>query len=830
VHPALPPIDECQVNPHRSAAVRAYYKSIIPPAKVPTPLLFQAPSMTFDAAPVFPRPDDPTALLYMRVGGALMGRLPHPSVPLRPNDAGEMAILEAIRLLNLFSPSPQTLTKGHFPTTATIARLGPPLGPPLANVAPQMRQHCRRDWWRSEHTDADLCPVDDADAAGQIDDFIVAPMIDPASSDAELLDAAPVKFAEVDRESGTGVAVADAMPPADKYARSAKAATVTAYDDEAEASLQEAYLRVCFPGLFFGDSAGSRGHLYKEGFCFTGTAWTLGMIEGHTAAFSEMMHSNLWDHDHAGNISDALLRALDEQDSIDGRLRTAGLDSRLWFSGLDSEKLACLQKAASIYRGDSGRYMARGEGEYGHLLSELQRLPVGEILWRTHGWALPIGGHCVIHLYEKTGPHTIAIICCNSGDGLNYHPSVPNMNSPGVIGNFPTCKPIPAMRVDHIDMRSERFNDLGNWHWLDRCQEFPDRLHSGMSYSIGLPYLTGKSLRRAVRDSPDLQGWPSTGQRGATCGYRGPVKAFQYLLRRYGFSKTDIKEATFAQRLFFVAWAGEQLAALRHDAGQTDAPLSSAAVANAGFEGSLWTGAGMPPPPASMRRVVGRSDYLVLDMGCANLALTSLKLHDRGRLTDSGLRLALAVVRRVRQLMPHPSLYWFPIPSPLPVFSLLSGDKERLNSGRQEQMELLLDWHPLDLEEKAGAVELGDFPMLVDPAGISDAIIAAKCLADLAAVMDDLVRVCKAIRMRFEACGEISNSKLHVVGLLHSVFASGGPGGVPIPRPCESRGIRGDVTSLWTKGTITAQLQVCMVINICFLMASLRLPFFIITL
>lgn len=42
---------------------------------------------------------------------------------------------------------------------------------------------------------------------------------------------------------------------------------------------------------------------------------------------------------------------------------------------------------------------------------------------------------------------------------------------------------------------------------------------------------------------------------------------------RFGFSKSDIKEVTFAQRLFMVARAGEQLAAMRHDEQQKDAPF-----------------------------------------------------------------------------------------------------------------------------------------------------------------------------------------------------------------------------------------------------------------
>ena len=797
----------------RPKVARVYYKAIIPPVKVSTPIMTTMSNRNMKTAHVFPRHDDNTALQYTQAGGGLIGRLPHPSVALRAADEGERIAMEHFRKLNLFSPSPDTLKRGHFPTTQSTAIIGPPLGPPLAGVSAQMHQHCRQDWWRTPTTCRSCRASPHTTSVGTKYESS-APVVTVGGESVSVDNLEAQVAADVASSSKAVSAedqglVPDSTGPsgddADSCLNGGSRFGQRCYDDEAEAALQEAYLRVCFPGLFFGGSEGSRAYVYKDGFCFTGTGWTLGLAEGHTAGRSEMMHSSAWDHQHSGNISDALVRALDEHSIICGRLREAGLEERLWFTGLDEEKLALTRRAAAIYRGDEGRYNGPG---YGDLQLKLRQLRVGDILWRSHGWAEPTSGHCVIHLYEKTGPNTMAIVCCNSGDGLENHPHIRSINSPGTIGNYPTCKAVTAMRVDHIDMNSERFMDLGNWYWLDRCQEFRDRLHGSMSYNFGLPYLVGKSLRRAVRDSPDLQGWPSTGQRGDTCGYRGPVKAFQYLLRRYGFSKADIKEVTFAQRLFFVVWAGEQLAALRHDAGQNDVPLARAAVVNAGYEGSQWTGAGMETPPVAMRRAIGRSDYLVLDMGCASLALTSLKLHDRGRLTDGGLRVALGVVRRVRQLMPHPSLYWFAIPRPLPAPSLQCHYDDNGKRGRHVPMELLLDWMPVNLHGKAGAVENGDFPPALDLVGIADAIIAAKSLRDLVSVLINLVGACRSIRIRFEVSGEMANSKLHVVGLLHSAFASGELGCFSIPLPCESRGIRNNSTSVWTSGVITAELQV----------------------
>jgi hypothetical protein len=210
--------------------------------------------------------------------------------------------------------------------------------------------------------------------------------------------------------------------------------------------------------------------------------------------------------------------------------------------------------------------------------------------WTSAGWSGGTAGHCVVRITEKTGKDTVAMTFCNSGQGLGSHPGVSVLNSPGPIDNYPRGKPICAMRIDHLSLSSKSMTDLGNWHWLFRCAEYGDRLHPTMNYHYGVTQFAGRTLREAVRDSSDLQGWPSIGQRGPTCGYNGPAKAFQYLLRRFGFSKSDIKEVTHSARLFWCVKMAEQLAAIRCDAGQDDVPLAAAAVPNAGYGSSLWTG------------------------------------------------------------------------------------------------------------------------------------------------------------------------------------------------------------------------------------------------
>ena len=332
-----------------------------------------------------------------------------------------------------------------------------------------------------------------------------------------------------------------------------------------------------------------------------------------------------------------------------------------------------------------------------------------------------------------------------------------------------------------------------------------------MNYAFGLTQLAGSTLKNAVRNSSDLQGWPSTGQRGPTCGYNGPAKAFQYLLRRFGFSKSDIKEVTHSARLFWCIRFAEQLAAIRCHAGQTDASLAVAAVPNAGYGGELWTGAGMDPAPPELIRVVSKTVWEMIDICCHNLSGSALKLHDRGRLTDDGLRLSLAVCRRVRQLLPKASLYRFKLPKPLPPFrSDLQVVHE--NSTTNQPLELLLDWPKLDIESKAGPINSDQFPNVLPIASVLEDLANGKTLQELLPALKKVVNICKGIRERFESKGEVAVSKLHVLGLLHSCFAANI--GAVVPLPFESRGeegksgnVNGKKSSPWTSGPITAQFQ-----------------------
>ena len=96
----------------------------------------------------------------------------------------------------------------------------------------------------------------------------------------------------------------------------------------------------------------------------------------------------------------------------------------------------------------------------------------------------------------------------------------------------------------------------------------------------------------------------------------------------------------------------------------------------------------MAPAPQEMRRLLGKTQNLLIDSACQRLSLCALKLYDRGRLTDGGLRLALAVTRRVRQLLPPASLYWFALPTVLPPLQPPLASEAKLESGTRALVRL----------------------------------------------------------------------------------------------------------------------------------------------
>jgi hypothetical protein len=167
--------------------------------------------------------------------------------------------------------------------------------------------------------------------------------------------------------------------------------------------------------------------------------------------------------------------------------------------------------------------------------------------------------------------------------------------------------------------------------------------------------------------------------------------------------------------------------------------------------------------------------------------------------------------------MPFAALYQFPLPPPLPEFAFNSTSKQPQHE-HQQPLQLLLEWDDFDLATKAGPLQGGHFPEALDPVGVMEAVAAASDLTMAVTALKGVQQLCIQIRSRFD--GEISNSKLHVLGILHNIFASGD--GAKVPRPCAARG-KVDGYSPWTGGKITAELLedlVCVLLGLACELAS----------
>ena len=609
-----------------------------------------------------------------------------------------------------------------------------------------------------------------------------------------------------------------------------------AFDAAAEAETQEKLLRAAFPKLFFGptsDTHSSRREEYAGGLLGRGNNFITCMIEavgcGTGASGEEAL---IWQNSSrpggdGRHVSSMIMRACDTKGSIDSAIAASGLPSNRFFQSLDARKITIARRCASMmacegYVTDDGRTVKYNGEMYGAMRDRFKAMHVGDILWRPSGWSDTTTGHGIIHLYEKSAKNEMTVIICNSGQGLGtgHYKSGTNTDNAGFIGNHITVKPI-MFRLDHIDMTAPQFDELGYWHMFERCNEFGSRLHPAMSVAFGLTHLAGKTLGKGIADSDQsLQSWPATAQRGPTCGFRCRHKAQTYMHQRWGLTKSESKEITFVGRLFYIVAAGEQLAAMRHEAGEADAELSAAAIPNSGWGGEYWSGAGMAPPSSEMLANLGKTEYIVYDYAIQDLALCGLKLHERGALSEGGLQLCVAVCRRVRQLLPPRSTYDFPLQPPLGQFGSSPGDCERPPSGPAgaacDVVDLLLDYRT-DLGEEyrsalgengikalAGPKVSSVFPAVFDAAAVQKQMQCASDLHTLVVALDAMSSGIEELQRRFTTGGIIVGGSLHILALLHSTF--GGSVLPPPPAPSCAVSPFDDQGSAWTTG-VTPDLQ-----------------------
>ena len=356
-----------------------------------------------------------------------------------------------------------------------------------------------------------------------------------------------------------------------------------ALDDKGEADLQEQMLRAVFPKLFLEHYHGLADFVppSEQNVTWGGALYDLLECDLYHREYSRSDSAHP-DTDGQHSLNSALGRALDaRQGDVDERLRVAGLQDNLWLSGISPEKQAQVRVALDKFNQEQTPNEAIGLQQF------MLDLRPGEVRAGSACVAGSVGGHCRMRVMEKVDEHTIAIIGCNNASDFGF--GTMEVNLPGEIRNAPTAKPVWGWRVDHIDVRSEAFNDLANWYFNVRDTGYygGDDLNGFFFDHISPSQLVGKTIGRAINDSPDMQPWNMAGTEGmgGECGQNSPKSQFKYLLRRVGCcSLTDSKEVRYASRLFLVAQIGEDLAGLRAAEDQPDARLAVAAVCNAGYQ------------------------------------------------------------------------------------------------------------------------------------------------------------------------------------------------------------------------------------------------------
>jgi hypothetical protein len=72
---------------------------------------------------------------------------------------------------------------------------------------------------------------------------------------------------------------------------------------------------------------------------------------------------------------------------------------------------------------------------------------VGQVLLVPGGWVGPQAANAVMHIVQKTSAGNYALVTCNSGSGLQYHPSEPTS---AAKMKFRTCIRLENIATDRM--------------------------------------------------------------------------------------------------------------------------------------------------------------------------------------------------------------------------------------------------------------------------------------------------------------------------------------------------------------------------------------------
>jgi hypothetical protein len=187
----------------------------------------------------------------------------------------------------------------------------------------------------------------------------------------------------------------------------------------------------------------------------------------------------------------------------------------------------------------------------------VENMPAGSMILVPGGWAGMTSVGTVVHLLEHNSDGTYSLTTCNSGQGLNYHPSKPD----SADGAHTKLKYKTCIRINNIPR--ERITDPAFWSllfslWLKQPASEYHRVE--VIYDVLLPWLANSLLPTALAESANdpCADW-RTPQRSNTSSMRSADEALRYVLRRLGLQPAQLKQLFFAFRLEMLHLATEDL-------------------------------------------------------------------------------------------------------------------------------------------------------------------------------------------------------------------------------------------------------------------------------
>ena len=180
-----------------------------------------------------------------------------------------------------------------------------------------------------------------------------------------------------------------------------------------------------------------------------------------------------------------------------------------------------------------------------NFLHQLKDLPPGKRLVIPGGWAHDKGGHAIVYVIERATDGSYAMVVCNTGSGVEYHP--PKM----LADTYPKTKRCTAMKVPNIP--SQRMVDEAVWFLMFKMKVISDKSHGpNMLYEVLLPHLAGDSVGPSELGTTQGSGRFESVQRSGTCFMRAVLAALRYLMKSDGFEQIQQKQLFLFVRQSFL--------------------------------------------------------------------------------------------------------------------------------------------------------------------------------------------------------------------------------------------------------------------------------------